>query len=203
MCSLLICGALPQATMESSRAAWLHGTILAPQQDAVIPGISVDVSAPSGEHVCETRSNAEGKFSCQLPPGVYFVSTRRGNFLPYHRAAIRLNAGDGKHLIVRPVPGAPSDQETIPEPKLKYEVRSVLGTEVAVQFEKSVWRADSVTFRGEHLMLTVVSHDFELEFRVAVDGPRVAPGRASGVPLIDTLVKVNRQIELLLADARE
>lgn len=140
------------ALLAQAGGAFLHGTVIGPNGGSVA-GVRVSVS--SGDHGCDSISNAEGKFNCKLPAGRYELSASSVNFLPYRRATLNLLADKHSFVYVSLVPHAPSDQTGIPEPEIQYASRKLLdGSDVLLRFESSNVGASQVEYRGGYVELT-------------------------------------------------
>jgi hypothetical protein len=83
----------------------VRGTVL-DFNEAVIPGIGVIFE--SGQTKQKVVSDEAGNFDIGLPGGVYQVTTEAHNFLPFRRAAFRLQPGTVMAINVVPVPRAVS-----------------------------------------------------------------------------------------------
>jgi len=144
------------------RGGFIHGTIVDPF-GAVIVDARVEVA--SAEHKCETKSNVEGKFNCQLPPGRYRVTAIDPRFFSYRRATVILEASVHTFITVRTVPG-PTRGASVPESKddivgdraspVDYLEQAVNGdSDVAVRYHGAEMREERIIFRGPYLMLTM------------------------------------------------
>lgn len=144
------------------RLGFIHGTVVDPS-DAVIVGARVEVS--SGEQKCETTSNAEGKFNCQLPPGRYRIIATDPRFFPYRRATVNLEVLAHASLKLRTVPG-PTRGISVPHSgddilgdatsPVSYQEQAIQGNaDVVVRYHGSEEKEGKIIFRGPYLMLTV------------------------------------------------
>src|SRR5262245_39622872 len=77
------------ALVAQNKPSYIHGAVT-DMHGFVIPGAHVEVS--SEVQKCETTSNVEGKFNCQLSPGRYTVHASGHAFYSYRRATINLEA---------------------------------------------------------------------------------------------------------------
>jgi hypothetical protein len=144
------------------RSGFIHGTVVG-QSGAVIADARVEVA--SAEHKCETKSNPEGKFNCQLPPGRYRVTAVGYGFFPYRRATVNLEAPVHTFVTLRTVPG-PARGTAVLESRddivgdrtspVEYWEQVVNGdTDVVVRYHGAEMKEDRIAFRGPYLMLTM------------------------------------------------
>jgi hypothetical protein len=134
-----------------SQSGFLHGTVM-DSSGAVVPDVRIEVTSSEGR--CEVKSNAEGKFNCQLQAGVYALKASHFNIVPYRRAAIRILPSERKYIVIRPVWVAPSDQNAIRDPELSYESQQIDDMNVLLQFESERSSDDKRVIGGKHTMLT-------------------------------------------------
>lgn len=150
--AILIISGLLLAQSNNNHVAWLHGRVL-DMHGAAIPGISLSVSALGKEFTA--ISDIEGRFSYELPAGSYSLVATGASILPYRRAILTLPVEQHKYVVIRPIFQAPSDQEGISDPEIKYKVQSLPnGAEAMIRFDSSTIERDKIVFRGRHLMLT-------------------------------------------------
>lgn len=146
----LLLFALVQASMHG--AAWLHGAVL-DMRGAAIPGIQIRVLSGNRE-ACVTRSDADGKFTCEMAPGRYRITAYGVNILPYRRSSVTMDPEVHRWVVVRPVFVAPSDTNAR-DPALQYvEDQLTPVHDVLVRFDSSAQDSDRTIYSGEHLMLS-------------------------------------------------
>lgn len=136
-----------------NQMAWLHGKGL-DMHGAAIPGVRLSVSSAGQEFTFV--SDTEGRFNCNLPTGIYTVVATGANILPYRRATLNLQAAQHKYVVIRPVFHAPSDQESIRDPEIRYRALGLAnGEEAIIRYSASTKQADTIVFHGNDLMLTL------------------------------------------------
>jgi hypothetical protein len=154
---LLLMTLLATAALIAQRAiGFLHGTVLDSHGSAV-PGFHLELTSDRGK--CETISNAEGKFDCQVLSGVYVLRSQNHNWLPYRRAAIQIYGLEHKYIFVRPVGRTfilfVGDPPPSVDPSLFYETQDVKdGLNVEVQFETKQTQSGKSIFSGRNTMLS-------------------------------------------------
>jgi hypothetical protein len=137
---------------------FIHGTVT-DIHGYVIPEARVEVSSP--DHECRTASNAEGRFNCELPPGVYDIIATGRSFLQYRRASVTLQAKAHVFLKLRTVPAplaifsVPPATQAPSGPKIDYRTQKVGSADVLVRYGSLTENGGQITFRGPYLMLTM------------------------------------------------
>ena len=135
-----------------AQVGFLHGTVRN-GSGGIVPSTHVEVASATAR--CAATSDSQGRFNCELPEGVYLLKAVGVNHIEYRRAPIRVLPSKHKFIVIQPVWVAPSDQDLIKDPVLRYEsLPTDASMSVLVQFESKQSEIGAEVFRGEHLMLS-------------------------------------------------
>lgn len=143
---------LPASSLFGSMSK-LHG-VIEDMNGARIPDGSVRIY--SKEITVSVKVSAQGDFDVNLPSGLYSLSMEENNILPYRRGPFLLQAEQNASIIIRPVFKAPSDQNSIPSPILKYLAGKPnhRGLNVLVQYEWEKQQGATIILGGKNTALT-------------------------------------------------
>ena len=121
-------------------------------QSAYLSDVSIRLQSKS---VIREQVAQVGLFNLDLPGGEYIITVNAGlSYFQYQQKGLKLGWEDKKALIIRPVPHAPSDQASIPDPAM---INKVLFLDLMARGSRFGKIGNRVTVWGPYAMVGMQS----------------------------------------------